>query len=79
MQTLLNYIYSVASALTVGVLGWAVNMNSRISVVEDNVAKQPKKDDDLKEFIKDLMDAKFNGLDRRLERIENNGNGHTSH
>ncbi len=79
MQVFLNIIYSSTSAVLIAVIGWAFSVSNRVTAVETKVNGQPQKDDDLKQFIKELLDAKFEGLDRRLIRIENNGNGHASH
>lgn len=76
MQILLNALFSSTSGLVLAIIGWAFNMNGRVTAVETRVEGQPQKDAELRQFIKDLMDAKFDGLDTRLARIENNGNGH---
>lgn len=79
MQTLLNYVWTTASLVTMAVVGWAFTLSNRVTAVETSVADQPNKDADLKEFIKDLMDAKFDGVNARLARIEANGNGKVPH
>lgn len=48
-----------------GALGWAVQLSNRVSVVEAE-----------HEGLKELIEAKFDGVYQRLDRIEWAMNGH---
>ena len=69
-MTLLSSIYTLLGigAMFVGIIGWAFRLEGRVNT-------QAQQHCDLKEFIEKLMNAKFEAMDQRLERIERNGNG----
>ena len=57
-------LFIYAATLIVGIIVWAVRLEGRI-----NTADQKHLD------LKELIEAKFEGLDNRLERIERALNG----
>jgi hypothetical protein len=89
-----KYLSAIGTALTLSVIGYIANLGTRVKAVEvtqeqqtriDKIRMdlQQKTDDDLKEYLKALLDtkfevveAKFDGLDNRLGRIERGMNGH---
>lgn len=72
----IQYLVAVLSAATLGIVGYIQHLGTRVTTLETRSESQVAKDDDLKEFLEKLLDAKFSGLDTRLARIEANGNGH---
>lgn len=81
VEKYLQYFVGALTTVMVAVFSYAVNIGNRTTALETKVdtgfVTQKEKDEDLKEFIKGLMDAKFDGLNTRLARIEANGNGHS--
>lgn len=65
MTALLNYL--VGAAL-VAVVAWVFQMNTKVNVIE-------QKHEDFKESLEKLIDAKFEAVADRLERIERALNG----
>lgn len=59
----------LGSGAFVGIISWALQLGTRISVVESRW-------EDLEEFLNRLLDSKFDDVSRRLERIERSMNGH---
>lgn len=57
-------ILATVSLLSIGCLGWAVQLSSRLSVVETEY-----------EGLKELINSQFAGTNQRLERIERSMNG----
>jgi len=55
-----------------GIVAWAFRLEGKVNAQEK---VQAQKHDDLKGYIKEILDAKFEGLHIRLARIEQNGNG----
>jgi hypothetical protein len=66
--------------LIIAIIGWAFRLEGRVNTQEALFVAQEKslaqKHDDLKEFIQELMNSKFEDVYQRLTRIERNGNGH---
>ena len=65
---MLTSFYNFLSVCVIGVIGWAFHTSSRISILE-----QAHKD--LKEYLKDLITARFDAQDDRFARIEHVLNG----
>jgi hypothetical protein len=65
-ETILLFL---GSGAFVGIIGWAVQLNSRVSVIESQWK-------DLETFLDRIMDSKFEDIARRLDRIERSMNGH---
>lgn len=58
-------ILGVVSLISVAALGWAFSLAERMSVVETEY-----------DGLKELINARFDGVDQRLKRIEQSMNGH---
>lgn len=74
-----DYIHYFVGALTtvcLAVFTYVATLGTRVTTLETLQLGQKEKDDSIKEYLKDYLDAKFEGLDKRLARIEANGNGH---
>lgn len=65
MQSFLTFLYTFLAAIAVMVLGWAIQIQPKISVLE-------QKQVDIKELLLVMMGS----IDKRLERIERGLNGH---
>ena len=59
-------ILGIASA---GSLGWAYSLGTKVSALE-------QANSDFKEFMSQLLDAKFEPINQRLSRIEAGMNGY---
>lgn len=55
--------------VSTGTIAWAYNLGTKVSALE-------QANDDFKEFMKELLDAKFEPINQRLSRIESAMNGH---
>lgn len=64
MQNLYEQVAHILSLCVVAVFGWAVNLNSRVAVVESE-----------HESIEKLLTREFDDVRDRLERIERNLDG----
>lgn len=58
-------VVSILGLMFIGVFGWTIQLGNRVSVLEQQHVD-----------LKELIEAKFSGLDKRLERIEHSLNGH---
>jgi hypothetical protein len=61
-------ILGVAGTAFLGVLGWAVNLSNRVTIIETQQMD-----------LRTLIESKFEEVNRRLERIENAMNGKLNH
>lgn len=64
MTTLLTFLPPFAAACLVGVVGWAIGINPRLSVIETRHAD-----------LKELIGSQLAETNRRLTRIETALNG----
>lgn len=56
---MLNVVVGIIGSALLGVIGWAINLNSRVAVLEaDNVS------------LRELITVQFKEITRRLGRIE---------
>lgn len=76
---MLDTIVGVIGTTVVGIVGWAIQLNSKVAV-------NAQKNDDLKELITEKFkgldernDQRDDDLNRRLERIERAMNGALKH
>jgi len=58
-----------ALASLIGGIFWGGRLEGRVNGVE-------QRHEDLKDYLQDILDAKFAGMVSRLERIERSVNGH---
>lgn len=65
---MLETIVGLLSATGLGVIGWAIHLGSRVAVLEAN-----------EQSLKELIETRFDDVERRLERIELSLNGHLKH
>lgn len=67
--------YFVGGLTTVVLAGftYVAGLGNRVSILEEAKMGQKDKDDDLKEFMSALLNAKFDGINERLKNIEANG------
>lgn len=56
---MLTTLISIFSVAVFGAIGWAVQLSNRVSATEQG-----------QEDVKDLINARFDELDRRLEKME---------
>jgi len=56
-------------ATLIGGIFWGGRLEGRVNGVE-------QRHEDLKDYLQDILDAKFAGMVSRLERIERSVNGH---
>lgn len=80
---MLDTLVGILGTATMGIFGWAINLNSRLGIQErayvDLVKLIDAKFDgvkDLNQAISDKMDVKFEAQGQRLDRIERSMNGH---
>lgn len=76
LKEYLHYFVGLLGTLCMGIFAYAVNLGTRVTMLETLQKGQKDTDDSIKQYLKDYLDAKFEGLDKRLARIEANGNGH---
>ena len=62
---MLETMMSVMGTAVLGVFGWALHLNTRVSVLESQ-----------RESLKELIEARFDAVENRLDRIERAMNGH---
>lgn len=76
METYLPAFVTVISTVVLAIIGWAFHTQARVSVLEartEATKDQIKsKDEDIKELIK----VHFDGVNKRLDRIEHSMTGH---
>lgn len=72
----LHYFVGAIGTMCIAIFTYVVNLGSRVTTLETLQKGQKATDDSMKEYLKDYLDAKFEGLDTRLARIEANGNSH---
>ena len=65
---MLDWIAGILSTALLTVFGWAFHINTKVNVLD----QQQK---DFKGFIADLLDAKFEAVKNRLDRIDRSLNG----
>lgn len=75
MQAFLNYFNTFVSMAILGVIGWALNLNSEFKELDGRVNLLDQKHVDLKE----LINSRFDSTDQRLARIERAMNGSLRH
>lgn len=59
---MLEYLIGFLGTALLGVIGWAFQLSSRVSVLEQQHVD-----------LKELINTRFDSVDIRLERIEKNG------
>ncbi len=62
-------IYAFLGSTILGIVTWAFRVEGKLNL-------QSQKHDDLKDHLRELLDAKFDAVAIRLERIERSLNGH---
>jgi hypothetical protein len=61
---MLESLIGILGVAFLGVAGWMTNLGNRVSVIEAQF-----------EALKELIETRFDDMDRRLERIEKSMNG----
>lgn len=60
---MLEALIGILGTACLAIIGWAFNINSKVSVLE-------QRDNDLKDAMTQLIESRFDSTDSRLDRIE---------
>ena len=68
MVMMIESIVGILGIATAGSLTWAYNLGTKVATLE-------KSENDFRDFMDQLLDAKFEPIYQRLDRIERSMNG----
>ena len=72
---MLEAIVGILGVATIGSLGWAYSLGNQVAELKTTAIALAKSEEDFRDFLDKLLDAKFTPINQRLERIERGMNG----